>query len=286
MKKKKEFVVVVVVQSLSCPTLCDPVDCSKPDSSVLHYLLEFAQTYVHCGGDAISSSATVFLFLFCFFSRPSVFSSIRVFPNELALCMRWPKYWAFSFSISPSNELLFSHSPWTVACQAPLSSTISSNTCPLSWWCYIAISSSVTPLSFLLPSFPALGSFLMSQLFASGGQSIGASASRSVLPMNIQGWFPLVLTGWFSLQSKGLSRVFSNTTVQKHQFFGDKPFLWSRSHIRSYLLEKTIALTIQTFVGKVMSLFFNMLSRFVIGEGNGTPLQYSCLENPMDGRAW
>ena len=200
MKKKKEF---VVVQSLSCPTLCDPVDCSKPDSSVLHYLLEFSQIHVHCGGDAISSSATFFFF----FSWPSVFSSIRVFSNQLALCMRWPKYWTFSFSISPSNELLFSHSPCIVACQAPLSSTISSNTCPLSWWCYIAISSSVTPLSFLLPSFPALGSFLMSQLLASGGQSIGASASRSVLPMNIQGWFPIGLTGLISLQSKGLKSL-------------------------------------------------------------------------------
>ena len=119
MKKKKEF---VVVHSLSCPTLCDPVDCSKPDSSVLHYLLEFSQIHVHCGGDAISSSATFFFFL----SWPSVFSSIRVFSNELALCMRWPKYWTFSFSISPSNELLFSHSPCIVACQAPLFSTISS----------------------------------------------------------------------------------------------------------------------------------------------------------------
>ena len=109
MKKKKEF---VVVHSLSCPTLCDPVDCSKPDSSVLHYLLEFSQIHVHCGGDAITSSATFFFFSL---SWPSVFSSIRVFSNELALCMRWPKYWTFSFSISPSNELLFSHSPCIVS---------------------------------------------------------------------------------------------------------------------------------------------------------------------------
>ena len=100
----------------------------------------------------------------------------------------------------------------------------------------------------------------MSQLFISGGQSIGVSASISVLPMNIQDWFPLGWTGWISLQSKGLSRVFSNTTVQKHQFFGAQLQL---SH--PYMTTgKTIALTRQTFVGKVMSLLFNMLSRLVI----------------------
>ena len=92
-----------------------------------------------------------------------------------------------------------------------------SNSCPLSQWCHQTISSSVVPFSSYLQSFPASGSFPMSQLFPSGGQSIGASASTSVLPMNIQGWFPLGLTGLISLQSKGLSRVFSNTTVQKHQ---------------------------------------------------------------------
>ena len=95
-----------------------------------------------------------------------------------------------------------------------------SNPCPLSWWCHPTISSSVIPFSPSLQSFPASGSFQMSQLFASGGQSIGVSASTSVLPKNIHDWFPLGWTGWISLQSKGLSRVFSNTTVQKHQFFG------------------------------------------------------------------
>ena len=94
-----------------------------------------------------------------------------------------------------------------------------SNSCPLSQWCCPAISSSVIPFSSHLQSFRALGSFQMSQFFASGGQSIGVSASASVLPMNIQDWFPLGWTGWISLQSKGLSRVFSNTTVQKHRFF-------------------------------------------------------------------
>ena len=94
------------------------------------------------------------------------------------------------------------------------------NSCPLIWWCHLTVSSSVIPFSSCLQSFPASGSFLMSQFFASGGQSIGVSASASVLPVNTQDWSPLGWTGWISFQSKGLSRVFSNTTVQKHQFFG------------------------------------------------------------------
>ena len=94
------------------------------------------------------------------------------------------------------------------------------NSCPLSLWCHPTISSFVVPFSSHLQSFPASGSFQMSQFFASGGQSIEASTSASVLPMNTQDWSPLGWTGWISLQSKGLSRVFSNTTVQKHQFFG------------------------------------------------------------------
>ena len=93
------------------------------------------------------------------------------------------------------------------------------NPCPLSQWCHPAISSSVVPVSSCLQSFPASRSFQMSQLFASGGQSIGVSASTSVLPVNTQDWSPLRWTGWISLQSKGLSRVFSNTTVQNHQVF-------------------------------------------------------------------
>ena len=117
------------------------------------------------------------------------------------------------------------------------------------------------PFSFCPQSFPASGSFPMSRLFASGGQSIGASAS--VLWMHIKGWFPLELTGLISLQSKGLSKVFSSSTIQKHWFFGIQPSLQSNSHI--YLTTgKTTALTIQAFVSKVMSLPFNMLSRFVI----------------------
>jgi len=101
-----------------------------------------------------------------------------------------------------------------------------SNSYPLSRWCHPTILSSIVPFS-CLQSFPASGSFQMSQFFASGGQSIGVSASASVLPMNIQDWFPLGWTGWIFLQSKGLSRVFSNTTVQKHQFFGTQLFYCS-----------------------------------------------------------
>ena len=113
-----------------------------------------------------------------------------------------------------------------------------SNSCPLSQWCHPTISSSVIPFSSCLQSFPASGSFPVSQFFASGGQSIGVSALASVLLMNIQGWFPLGWTGWISLQSKGLSRVFSNNTVQKHQFFSPQLSLWSSSHIHTWLLEK------------------------------------------------
>ena len=137
-----------------------------------------------------------------------------------------------------------------------------SNSWPLSRWCHPTISSSAVPFFSCLQTFPESGSFLMSQFFTSGGQSIGVSASASVLPMNIQGWFPLGWTGWISLQSKGLSRVFSNTAVQKHQFFSIYSSLRSNSNIM--ITGKTIALTIRTFVGKVMSLLFNMLSRFVI----------------------
>ena len=112
----------------------------------------------------------------------------------------------------------------------PLSSGVCSNLCPLSQWCHPTTSSSVIPFSSCLQSCPASGSLQMSQLFASGGQNIGVSASTSVLPMNIQDWFPLGWTGWISSQSKGFSRVFSNTTVQNHQFFSALPSLWSNSH--------------------------------------------------------
>ena len=113
-----------------------------------------------------------------------------------------------------------------------------SNSCPLSPWCHPTTSSPVVPFSSCPQSFPASGSFPMSQLFTSGGQSIGVSASVSVPPMNMQSWFPLGLTGLISLLSKGLSRVFSSTTIQKHQFFNNQPSLWPNSHIHTWLLEK------------------------------------------------
>ena len=115
---------------------------------------------------------------------------------------------------------------------------VHSHLCPLSWWCHPAISSFVVPFPSCPQSFPVSESFAMSQLFAWGGQSIGVSALASVLPMNIQDWSPLERPGWISLQSKGLSRVFSNTTVQKHEFFGTQLSSQSNSHIHTWLLEK------------------------------------------------
>ena len=115
---------------------------------------------------------------------------------------------------------------------------ICSNSFPWNQWCHPTISSSFVPFSSHLQSFPTSGSFPMSQFFTSGGQSIGVSASASTLPMNTQDWSPLGWTGWISLQSKGLSRVFSNTTVQKQQFFGAQPSSQSNSHIHTWPLEK------------------------------------------------
>ena len=161
----------------------------------------------------------------------------------------------------PCCYCLVTHGPHHARLPCPsLSPGVWRNSCPLSQWCHPTISSSVIPFSSCLQSFPASGSFLMDRFFASGGQSIGASASASVFPMNIQSWFPLGLTGWISLQSKGLSRVFSSTTFRKHWFFRTQPSLWSNSQKYG----KTIAFTIWTFVSKMRSLLLNMLSRFVI----------------------
>ena len=139
----------------SCPTLCDPMNYSKPGLPIHHHFLEFIQTHVH-----------------------------------------------------------------------------------RSQWCHPAISSSVVPFSSCPQSLPASESFPMSQLFPWGGETIGVSALASFLPKNTQGWSPWEWTGWSSLQSKGLSKVFSNTTVQKHQFFGTQPSSQSNSHIHTWLLEK------------------------------------------------
>ena len=138
---------------------------------------------------------------------------------------------------------------------------VCSNSSPLNW--LSSISSSAT-LFFCLQSFPASGSFPMSQLFASGSQRIGVSASASVLPMNNQDWFSLGLIGLISLQSKGLLRVFSNTTVLKHQFLQRSAFFMVQLSHPYMITGKTIALTRWTFVGKVMSLLFSVLSRLII----------------------
>ena len=156
-----------------------------------------------------------------------------------------------------------------------------SNSRPLSWWCHPTISSSVIPFSSCLQSFPASGSFPKSQVFTSGGQSTGASASTSVLPMNIQGWFPLEWTGWIPLQSKGPSRVFSqhhssNASIMCCSAF----FIVQLSH--TYMTTgKTIALTRRTFVGKAMPLLFNMLSSLVIAfHPRSEQLLISWLQSP------
>ena len=141
-------------------------------------------------------------------------------------------YLVMSDSLWP-HELQHARPP----CPSP-TPRVHSNPCPLSWWCHPTISSSVVPFSFCPQFLPASGSFPMSQLFTWGGPSIGVSASTSVLPMNTKDWSPLGWTGWISLQSKGLSRVFSNTTVQKHQFFSTQLSSQSNSHIDTWPLEK------------------------------------------------
>ena len=136
-----------------------------------------------------------------------------------------------------SHVQLFA-APWTAPVRFPCPSPspgVWANSCPLNQWHHSTNSSSVVPFSSYFQSVPAPKSFLISKLFASGSQSIGASTSALVLHMTIQSWFPL---GLISLQSKGLLRLFSSTTVQKHQFFGNLPSLWSDSHIRTWLLEK------------------------------------------------
>ena len=138
-----------------------------------------------------------------------------------------------------------------------------SNSCPSSWWCHPTISSSVVPFSSCLRSFPASGSFLMSQFLASGGQSIGPSASASVLPMNIQNWFPLGLTGLISWSPREVKCLLQHHNSKASILWCSTFFIVQLSH--PYMTTgKTIALTRWTFIGKVMSLLFNMLSRLVI----------------------
>ena len=143
------------------------------------------------------------------------------------------------FSRSVMSNSLQPHEPQHARppCPSP-TPRIYPNSHPSSRWCHPTISSSIFPFSSCPQSFLESGSFLMSQLFTWGGQSTGVSASKAGLPMNTQDWSPLGWTGWISLQSEGLSRVFSNTTVQKHQFFSTQPSLWSNYHVHTWLLEK------------------------------------------------
>ena len=140
----------------------------------------------------------------------------------------------FSFSVMSNSLQPHGLQHARLPCPSP-SPRACSNSCLLSWWYHPTISSSIVPCSSCPQSFPASRSFLMSQLFAWGGQNTGASASVSVLPVNIQDWFPLGLSGLI----QGLSRVFSNTTLPKHQFFSTQPSLWSNSHIHTCPLKKT-----------------------------------------------
>ena len=156
------------------------MDCSTPGFPVHHQHPELTQTHVHQVSDAIQQPHP----LSSPSPLPSIFPSIAVFSIELFLHIRWPKYWSFSFSISPSMNIQ------------------------------------------------------ISQFFPSGGQNIGESASASVLPMNFHDWFSLGLTGLISLQPKGLTRIFFNTTVQKHQFFSAQPSSQSNSHIHTWPQEK------------------------------------------------
>ena len=210
----------IVVQSLShVPLFVTPWTeaCQAPLSTTISWSL-FIFTSIE------STMLSNHLILCCpLLLLTSICPSIRVFSSELAVHIRWPKYWSFSFSLlyglSPLYMTIslvqFSHSVMSdylqphglqharLPCPSPTPGAYS-NSCPLSWWCHPTISFSVIPFSSCLQSFPASGAFQMSQFFASGGQSIGVSASASVLPMNIQDWVPLGWTSYISLQSKEL----------------------------------------------------------------------------------
>ena len=172
----------------------------------------------------------------CIYFSHIIGTHTKSFCSDCFLCLDvFPCCW----SVTQSCLSLQSHrlQPTRLPCPS-LSPGVCSNSHPLSQWCHPNISSSVALFASCPQSFLALRSFAVSWLFTSGGQSIEASASASVLPMSIQGWFPLGLTGFISLQSKGLSRVFCSTTVRKHQFFGPQLSLWFTSHIPTWLLEK------------------------------------------------
>ena len=200
-------------------------------------------------------------------NRPKHF--FTAFPHSVSILVG-RKRPIINSSVQPLSRVRLFATPWTVACQASLSITNSfgvyPNSCPLSLWCQPTISSSVIPFSSRPQSFLAWGSFQKSQLLASGGQSIGASASTTVLPKNTQDWSLLGWTGWISLHSKGLSRVFSKESSPhfKSIKFYALSFLYSPTLTTIHDYWRTIALTRWTFVDKVMSLLFYVMSRLVI----------------------
>ena len=179
-----------------------------------------------------------------------------------AIILWWKILLLFSHSVMSNSLWPHGLQHARLPCPSPFPG-VCSNSCPLNQWCHPTISSSVIPFSSCLQSFPASGSFPMSQLFAPGGQRIGVSASASVLPMNISDWFSLGWTDCITLLSKGLSRVFSSTTVRKHQFFGSQPFhCLALTSKHDYW--KNHSFDDKDLVGKIMSLPFNTLSRFAI----------------------
>ena len=226
----------VVVQLLTDVLLCDPRDCSTPVFPLLHCLPEFAQTHVHWVGDAIQpshplSSPSPFAFSLSQHQEPLVTQTVKSLPAV------WETRVQFLCWEDPLEKEMATHYSilaWRIhGCHGYLGGILEEPSRLQSMGLQ-----SQTRLSNFTFTFPASGSFPMSWLFVSGSQSIGASTSASTLPMNIQGWFPLGLTDLTSLQCKGLSRVFSSTTVQKHPFFSVQPSLWSNSHICTWLLEK------------------------------------------------
>ena len=166
----------------------------------------------------------------------AVSSSMHIIPSVVLTWTIWAHSFQFSCSVISDSLQLLAVQHARLPCLSPTPGACS-NSCPSSQWCHPTLSSSVVPFSSCLQSFPASGSFPRNQFFTSGGQSIGVSVSASVLPKNIQDWFPLGWTDMISLPCKELSRVFSNTTVQKHQFFSTQLSLYSNSHIHTWPLE-------------------------------------------------
>ena len=222
------IIMYLCIHSQSFSTIWDPTDC-RPQGSSVHgisqgRILEWVVISVSRGS-----------------SRPRDWSCISFCTGRWILyhCATWEVQWSVQFSCSVVSDSLQPNESQHARSPCPLPTPgVHSDSHPLSQWCHPAISSSVVPFSSCPQSLPASESFPMSQLFALGGQSTGVSALASFLPKKSQGWSPSEWTGWVSLQSKGLSRLFSNTTVQKHQFFGSQPSSQSNSHIHIWPQEK------------------------------------------------